>query len=62
MWPNEGVIITMALQRGVAGEGSQQERERKGRRRERELHKDWLIEMRGCCGGRRGGVQCVSVS
>lgn len=30
MWPNEGVIITMALQRGVAGEGSRQEREREG--------------------------------
>lgn len=30
MWPNEGVIITMALQRGVAREGRREERKLEG--------------------------------
>lgn len=58
MWPNEGVIITMVLQRGVAGRGSGKKGNWRGEGKGE--HTDWLRNE----GLQREGerVQCVSVS
>lgn len=64
MWPNEGVIITMALQRGVAGEGRRQEREREGEATRKGASQGLAYRNEGLLQREEeeGRVQCVSVS